>query len=250
MNKNISDLISEFERIKNKNWIKSVNKGFGSIGLTFERELGKAQDSMYFPDYNGIEIKCTNMFSRYPLFLFTIAFDGPNYPEINRIVNKYGWPDKDFSNKNILFSKVNFNKLNTLPSNYKFKLEYDKDNQKIYLCVYNLKNQLIEKESFICIDSIYKHLTLKLNVLAYIHAKKKKIDNEEYFNYYQLDIYKINNFDRFMELLKNDIIEVSLISRISKSGNDKGRYRNKNLVFQIRKDNISKLFNKIYSSKK
>ena len=125
MDENIYKLIKEFERVKNKNWVKSVNKGFGSIGLTFERELGKTQDAMYFPDYNGIEIKCTNMFSRYPLFLFTVAFDGPNFPEIDRIVKKYGWPDKDFPNKNILFTKVNFQRINILPSKYNFKLEKD-----------------------------------------------------------------------------------------------------------------------------
>lgn len=39
---------------------------------------------------------------------------------------------------------------------------------------------------------------------------------------------------------------VSLISRISKSGNDAGRYRNKNLVFQIKNENLNKLFEEIY----
>ena len=49
-------------------------------------------------------------------------------------------------------------------------------------------------------------------------------------------------FDRFLRLLKFGVIEVSLISRISKSGEDIGRYRNKNLVFMIRKQDIDKLF--------
>jgi hypothetical protein len=34
---------------------------------------------------------------------------------------------------------------------------------------------------------------------------------------------------------------------MNKSGIDAGRYRNKNLVFQISKDNIEKLFDKIYT---
>ena len=62
------NLISEFERIASKKWIKSVSKSFGSIGLTFEHEIKKNPDAMYFPDYHGIEIKCTSRYSRYPLF--------------------------------------------------------------------------------------------------------------------------------------------------------------------------------------
>lgn len=47
-------------------------------------------------------------------------------------------------------------------------------------------------------------------------------------------------------MLQDGIIKVSLIARISKSGNDKGRYRNQNLVFKIKKDEMNLLFEKIY----
>ena len=99
MNKETKELIKQFHSIARKRWIKSISKSFGSIGLTFEKELNKTPDSMYFPDYLGIEIKCTSRYSRYPLFLFTSAFDGPTFPEINRIIEKYGYFDKDFTDK-------------------------------------------------------------------------------------------------------------------------------------------------------
>ena len=78
-------------------------------------------------------------------------------------------------------------------------------------------------------------------------ASTKMIDNIKYFRYYKIDVYEFKGYENFIELLKNDDIEVSLISRIGKSGNDTGRYRNKNLVFSIKKDKLEKLFNKIYS---
>ena len=59
-------------------------------------------------------------------------------------------------------------------------------------------------------------------------------------------LYKLKKFNTFFDLLINGEIEISLISRISKSGINAGRYYNKNLVFQIKKSNIEKLFNKIY----
>ena len=69
-------LIKQFYLISWKGWIKSVNKVSGSIGYTFEMKLGKLLDSLRFPDYYGTEIKCTGRYSKYPISLFTVAFDG------------------------------------------------------------------------------------------------------------------------------------------------------------------------------
>ena len=247
MNDEVKKLIDNFKIIANKKWIKSVSRSFGSIGLTFEKELNKSPDAFYFPDYYGTEIKCTSRYSRYPLFLFTVAFDGPSFPEINRIVEKYGYPDKNYPDKNVLFEKVCCNKKSLVNDCYKFKLDVDDIKEKLYLCVYDLNDELIERESFVYLKTIEEHLTLKFNRLAVVSASTKKIEDEKYFRYYKIDIYKLISFERFLRLLKFGVIEVSLISRISKSGEDSGRYRNKNLVFSIKKNNLEKLFNNIYS---
>lgn len=248
MQENSKRLIDEFFRISKKGWIKSSSKSFGSVGLTFEKELGKSQDSLYFPDYYGTEIKCTTHYSKYPLYLFTLAFDGPTFPEINRIVEKYGYYDKDYPNKKVLYEKLSCISKTVANDKYKLKLQIDNTEEKLFLCVYNLYDELIEKESFVYLDSIRNHLMLKLNKLAIVKAFKTKKDNEDYFRYYKMDIYSIKSFKTFLNLLEIGVIEVSLIARIGKSGNDKGRYRNKNLVFNIKKENIDKLFEKTFSS--
>ena len=46
-------LIKQIHLISWKWWIKSVNKGSGSIGYTFEMKLGKLLDSLSLPDYYG-----------------------------------------------------------------------------------------------------------------------------------------------------------------------------------------------------
>jgi len=248
MNDNdINKLIQEFKIIAQKGWIKSISKSFGSIGLTFEKELNKKADNMYFPDYYGIEIKCTSRFSRYPLYLFTIAFDGPTFPEINRIVEKYGYYDKKYTDKKVLYEKLNCQYKTTVNNKYQFKLEIDDKEEKLYLCVYDLNDNLTERKSFVYLNSIYNHLMLKLNKLAIVYASNKKINEEKHFRYYKINMYEIISFERFLELLKIGEIDVSLIARIEKSGVDAGRYRNKNLVFQIKKDKINKIFKEIYS---
>ena len=57
----------------------------------------------------------------------------------------------------------------------------------------------------------------------------------------------MKNFETFIDLLSKGEIEVTLNSRISKTGITAGRYYNKNLVLEIKKDNLEKLFKKVYS---
>jgi len=248
MDKSTNKLLQEFNKISKKGWIKSISnnpRNFGNIGITFEKELNKERDTMYFPDYYGIEIKCTSKFSKYPLYLFTVAFDGPTFPEINRIIETYGYYDKDFKDKKVLFEILNCSNKKVVNKNYKFRFEIDYKEEKLYLCVYNLNNELIEKKSFVYLDTIKNHLLLKLNTLALIKASKKQENNQLYFKYYEMTIYKLKDFDTFLELLNKGKIEISLISRIGKSGKEKGKYNNKNLVFHIKKNEIPLLFQKI-----
>ena len=245
MNKNFNDLIDKFKIISKKKWIKSYYKGHGTIGLTFEKELGKKIDTNYLPDYNGIEIKCTTRFSRFPISLFSIAFDGPTNKEIIRINEKYGNFDKDFPEKKTLIRKIRCNELSKLKNNYYLSLEIEKD--KLFLTVYDKNKILIEKEAYIFLETIKEHLNSKIKQLAIIKASKKKIDDIEYFRYYLITLYTLKKFETFINLLINGDIEVTLNSRINKTGITAGRYYNKNLIFQIKKDNLEKLFTQIYS---
>lgn len=245
MDKNFENLLLEFQRISNKDYIRSVSKSFGSIGLTFEQELNKSPDSLYLPDYKGIELKCTSRFSHYPLYLFTLAFDGPNINEISRVVEKYGHYDKEFTDKKVLFTKLTCKYL-TEVGNYYFKLDISYEDSKIFLCVYDNTKNLIEKISYVSFNKIYEHLITKLNKLAIVYASKRKEAEFEYYRYYRIILYTLKDKEIFMKLLEEGIIKVGLISRISKSGPDKGRYRNKNLVFEISKDYVGILFDKVY----
>ena len=244
MNNNSKELIDNFKKIAKKKWIECTSKGHGNVGLTFEKELNKKVDSNYTPDFKDIEIKTTTRFSRYPISLFSIAFDGPTNNEIVRLNNLYGSFDKDFPEKKTLIRKIRCNELSQLKNGYYLSLIIE--NEKLFLCVYDINKNLIEKEAYLNLETIKQHLLTKIKNLAIIKASKKKIDKIEYFRYYQINIYKLKDYHTFIELLKKGIIEISLISRINKSGINAGRYYNKNLVFQIKKENILKLFAEMY----
>ncbi len=239
MNLNEKKLIDEFHRIANEGWISSACSSWGSIGLTFEKELGKNPDSNYNPDFMGIEIKCVGRYSRYPLFLFTIAFDGPSDDEISRLTLKYGYPDSEFEDKNVLYEKVN----SSAPSRngYYYKLFVEYDNKRIVLGVFDVNYILLEKISFITFDSLKKHLLQKLQNLAVVYASTRNVE-KKYFRYYKMNLFSLKSFAVFLNLVQNGTVGTQIISRISKSGPDKGRYRNKNIVFTIPKYKIRDLF--------
>lgn len=49
-----------------------------------------------------------------------------------------------------------------------------------------------------------------------------------------------------MSLLKQNKLDISICCRVSRSGEDSGRQRNKNLVIKIPKESIELLFKKVY----
>ena len=141
MDQNSEKLIKVFKSISKKGWVKSTRKGWGGVGLTFEHEIGKMPDSQYLPDYNGIELKCASRYSRYPMYLFTVAFDS-NENEIIRLANEYGYSDQDYPDKKVLFRKIT-NAI--IPGNkYNFCFRVDRNDKKIYLEVYSDDGILLE----------------------------------------------------------------------------------------------------------
>ena len=240
---NEKEFLEKFKKISNKGWIKSVNKGTGSIGLTFEKQLFKKMDSMYFPDFSGIELKCTTRFSRFPITLFSCAFEGPTFPEINRLLELYGYDHYVYKDKKVL--KVDVNTINAKKSgNFKFKLFVDEIDNKLYLQVYDLNDNIIEQKSFIYLDTIINRIKLKLKSLVIVYGSKKRIDSEDYFRYYKFDKYALKDEKYIIDMINEGKIIVSLESRIGLSGVNKGKYKNKNLIFKLKKDYIEDLYNK------
>lgn len=239
-------LLYKFKKIALKGWIEGVNQNTtNSVGITFEKLLGKQPDSMFFPDIEDIEIKCSQRYSRYPISLFSLAFDGPYLYETNRILQKYGISDHKYRNNKKINAELYLNKKTLVNYKYQFELRIDKKDKKLYLYIYDKNNNLLDKEAFIEFETIKARLKCKLSKLAMVYASKKEIDNIKYFRYYEMTIYELKNFDTFIELLEKEIILISFICRTSRSGKEEGRQRNKNLVFQINKDNLSLLFNQI-----
>ena len=176
--------------------------------------------------------------------MFSKSFDGPTFPEIERIIDKYGYYDHNFKNRKVFYATLDCKNIKKV-NNKEFKFEVESKENKLYLCVYENK-KMIEKKSYVYLDEIYKRLKLKINILALVHASIKRENNYQSFRYYRIDIYKLKEEEDFINALKKGYIKIDISARIAKSGAQVGKYKNKNLVFKIEKEYINELFEKKY----
>ena len=244
MNQEFKNIIKKFKEINNKKYIKGVNNNLvNSCGLTFENLINKKTDSLFFPDYQGVEIKCTQRYSHYPISLFSLSFDGPDLFESNYLLQKYGYNDQEYPELKKLVISLKYKRKVYVGNNY---FELDIDSNKILINIYDKKYHLIEKRGFIDFENIKSRLEIKLKQLCLVYASKKIIDDNLYFRYYKIECFLLKNFEIFKDLIKKDIIVLTLMLRFSRNENTLGKNKNKGINFTIKKDAINELFEKIY----
>ena len=170
----IKNLYNDFEKIKNKGWIKSVNKYNNGVGLAFESLLGIQSNELEIPDYNGIEIKTRRVGSESYITLFSCKPEGKYYHEVERIKDTYGYPHRVLKKYKVLNNSVYGNKKNIIGNKYFFELEVCKKENKVYLLIYNKKGDLLERDVYWDFDTLKEKIERKLNYLALIKAYSKK----------------------------------------------------------------------------
>lgn len=235
----------KFEEIRKMDWVKSYRKDFGGIGITFEKLIGNNENTFEIPDYNGIEIKTKRGYSKSSTTLFNFAPEGPHYHETERLKEKFGYPDKELKQYKILNNTISAVEKTKIGINFYFKLKIDRKREKVFLVVFDKYNNLLEKEVYWGFDLLKEKLERKLKYLAFIKALSKKINKEEYFKYYKMNIYKLKDFNSFINLLENGIITISFKIGVFKKGKNKGKIHDHGTSFNIKEADLLKLYNLI-----
>lgn len=240
---NFNILRQKFEQIKKKGWIKSCRRGYTGIGYTFEKLIGKKEDALCSPDYNGIEIKTHRKNSNSYVTLFNYNPVGDCSYELRRLFNNYSYVHTKNKNIRALNAEIYCNYIKDVGINYKFSLEVADGEQKIYLLVFDRLGFLVEKKAYWTFETLKEKLYKKMKYLAYIEADSKYINGFEYFKYNNINFYVLKDFDTFIDLIKNAKIKVSfLVSGLL--GNDE-TINSHGTSFSIKKENLHLLFNPI-----
>lgn len=223
-------------------YVKTVRNGSTGVGATFEKLLGKEEENFEIPDYYGIEIKTKRAYSKSYITLFNCVPTGSSFHETKRLRDNYGYPMKKDKLLKELYAEVFANNATKIGLWYYFKLKIDKRNEKIILLIYNYKKELIDDTTYWDFDILKEKLERKLQTLALVKAWPNKINGNEYFKYYKMNIYILKEFDDFIDALTKGKIKISL--KIGSYIEEKkyGQIKEHGVSFAIQEEDLLDIF--------
>ena len=247
MENHIADLRKKFEQIKKMNWIENSLPHYRNAGLLFEALIGKKGDSYSVPDYYEIEIKTHRKNGQFPITLFNFSpiSYSTNMPPCQYLVDNYGYKNKTNGEYKILYTNVFYNKITTVHSYYKFKLNINEKKERLELHIYNSNKHLMDNSTIIWPYEIIKDkLENKLKFLAYIEYQRKYENKTEYFKFIDIQFYDFTDFDTFIKLIKQQKIKISFNLGVYRSGEKKGKVYDHGTAFRIWSYDLPLLFTK------
>ena len=237
----VEELINKYIDIKNRGWICSTRSHNTGIGKTFEELIRKKEDNLSEPDYKGIEIKTKRQFSNSYTTLITKSPEGNESNQNTRLRLTYGHIEIN-NNQQTLHASVFANRKTVYFNTYQFKIDVDRQNEKIFLEVYDMDNNLLEKEVYWKFSVLKKKLIQKLKRMALIHGNSKKIDNTEYFEFKKIQVYDFTDFEKFLKAIEKGKIMIDLRIGYYKSGKNIGKTHDHGTGFRIKASDILELF--------
>lgn len=240
----ILKLKKEFIRIKEMGYIKSTRKGVTGIGKTFEDLIGKKEDNLEEPDYNGIEIKTKRGYSASYTTLFNATPKGTVSLETQRLCAQYGYPDKVLKDKKVLNISVTIIPV-LVAKKYIFYLKVDKSKEKIFLIIKDRWGNVLEDSVYWEFKILEEKLTRKLKYVAFVSAWPNEINKETYYKYYKIQFYQLKSFEKFIELIDNGIIRVSIKMAVFREGPKKGMPHDRGTSFELKHSHFHFLFEEI-----
>lgn len=239
------ELKKEFKNISKKGYIKGIYNNLSSIGRTFENELNLPENEFGVPDYYGIEIKTRRAYSKSAITLFNAVPDGEDLFEIERLKNTYGYHSKKDRNYKVIYIEAYGNKMNFAGIKFQYHIEVNKKEKKVYLCIYNTYDELVEKKIYWSFDYLKERLLLKLKYLAVINAWTNEKEGWNYFKYYKIDFFKLKSFDKFLELIEDGTIKIVIKVGIYLDEKRYGKTYDHGCGFAIKDEDLCKLYYKL-----
>lgn len=238
-------LKQEFNRIKQLGWIKSMRAGKSGIGYTFETLINKPEENFEIPDYGSIEIKTKTNYSQESIKLFSATPDGDELFAIQTLREKFGYPDKENNNLLVFNGIVNGKTFTPIGNHYLFKLRVDNSKQVVRLIIIDINCNLVSDNISWTFKMLEEKLKRKLTYLAIINANKKVKSHETYYNYVNINFYKLKSFYAFITLIDKGIIKVNFSIGTYKNGQRKGQIHDHGTKFAINEKDIPKLYDKV-----
>lgn len=228
---------TDFNSVKGK-WVQSNRANNTGIGKTFEDIMGVKENNSHLPDYQGIlEIKSSRDLSESLVTLFT---KNPYPRGINAVLReKYGIIDERYNDYK-LFCTFDTDYYPAYDK-YAFKLEFDFENDKVFIVIKDLKTNEIENISpqpYLVLSELKEKVENKCKYIAYVTAKTKEIKGIEYFKFEKAVLLTGLTFDKFIEFVNLGHIKHDIRQGFKRNGerHDHGT------GFRFKKNRMDKMF--------
>ena len=242
INNSIILLKEKLDELVNKCPIQSKTDLKTEFGYYVESYLGIKKNDLPIADFCGIEIKCKNSNTKYPIKLFTCEFDGDGVFLSKELFEKYAKTLYEF--KRSFYHYFGTCKYTYIKEKIFGKLRVDYKNQKLVLDIVS-KGAVIDSKYYWTFDSINSHLVDKLSYLALIEYTDKYVNRKKCYYVKNYKIYKLKGFQDFINMIAAGKIVVyfSMDSTIDDNNNEK--LHNHGIGFYIKKENIDLLFSEL-----
>ncbi len=234
--------INKFKKIKEMGFIKSHRIHDTGIGKTFEDLMGIRENNDLLRDFmDTIELKAQRDYTGSKLTLFTKSPDSPNGAN-TLIREKYGYPDEEVPDKNIIHSSLFHTRWVQIKSTqYQMKLSIESG--RLFLKVMNtVTNKIEEPQIYWELETLKKIFDEKCDLIAYIFTKTKKENGIEFFMYEKAILLRGFGSSKFIELIEKGKIMFDLRIGIFRSGTNEGKTHDHGSAFRISKRDFQELF--------
>lgn len=238
-------LKEKFLKISEDRFIKGMHTGYANAGRTFENLMGLSNNKFEIPDFYGIEIKTKKIFKDNYIHLFSSVPDGEGLFETERLVKKYGYPDKKMRKFPVMYGDVVSNGFCKIGMKYLYKIHVNYNSKKIFLNIYDKNENLLESRISWSFNILKEKLYRKLTAFALVDVAEKTYKNEKYFWYTNIEFYKLKDFKTFIKLIDDGIIKISINIGVYKDEKRFGKIFNHGMTFDIRRSDIRKLYSRI-----
>ena len=92
----------------------------------------------------------------------------------------------------------------------------------INLLIYTKNNILIDSNCYWHFKEIEERLLNKCAYIAFIGADRKYIEKQKYFKYTNISIYKLKDFEKFINYIENGLIRITFKVGVFRKENSKG----------------------------
>ena len=239
-------LIQKFRLLKDKGIVESVINYKHGSGITLEKFLGANAGDFPIPDFRDIELKAVREYPYANITLFNSGPDGSYVCSTQWLAEEFGYPDKDYRDINVLQSSVRGTEFNKVGLFYFFSLRIDRKRERIILNIYGQDKKLISEDIYWDFDTLEEKLKRKVSKLAIVDVRTYYSGGKYYFLYDRIRLYHLKSFDIFVDMIEKGIVYITFGVGIVKSGKYKGKLRDHGTSFMIQKNNLDKLFKRIY----